>query len=105
MDKEKLYVSHYINESFLEYSLKKVDFITTFDKEITDKTEFYMDFNTKMSFTKKDLEFKFKVNMVELPRPLHEIKENEGIWIDKDKNVYLRDGWKPFGNYERIKIS
>lgn len=107
MSEEKFYVSHYVNEPVSENGpLKRIGFITTSDKEITNKTEFYREFDAGKTFTKKDLESEFKEKKIfELPKPLHEIKKNEGIWKDKDKNIYLTDAWKPFGNYKIIKIN
>ena len=107
MNKEKFYVSHYVNEPVLENSpLKRIVFFTTLDKEITNKTEFYREFDAGKTFTKKDLESGLKdKKIIELPQPLYEIKKNEGIWKDKDKNIYLTDAWKPFGNYKKIKIN
>ncbi|MBI2056830.1 hypothetical protein HYT91_01095 [Candidatus Pacearchaeota archaeon] len=85
MSEEKFYVSHYVNEPVSENGpLKRIGFITTSDKEITNKTEFYREFDAGKTFTKKDLESEFKEKKIfELPKPLHEIKKNEGIWKDK----------------------
>ncbi|MDP2672714.1 MAG: hypothetical protein Q8O84_02795 [Nanoarchaeota archaeon] len=107
MSKEKFYVSHYINEPVFENDpLKRIGFLTTLDKNITNKTEFYIGFDTEKTFTKKNLESEFKEKKaIELPRPLHEIQKSESTWMDKNKNIYLADDFKPFGDKEMIKLS
>jgi len=103
MNSETFYVTHYIPDRYPETGLRVCEFLTARNPE--GATEFFMGFDTARVFSQRDIESRVNGGLaVRLPIPA-EIKPSEGVWVDKDRSVWVADYENPLKDKSRRKVS